>query len=135
MLSDYPLGNTIFKLTWGAQTISFYKDEVDRVEIKTIKQTDLQRLQNRAPIIYELGTSWKTLFVTFHPYSKLTWQKVEHLRKITDIMTLTMYYSDGVTQSESLSVRIDPILHTFFYGGLLSAATPINAIFYEAAAG
>lgn len=133
-LSYEPLGNVIFKLTWGAQTVSFYKDEVDRVEIKTVKQTDLQRLQNRQPIVYELGTSWKTLYVTFHPHSKLTWLKLEHIRKITDIMTLTTYYSDGTTQSESLDVRIDPILKTYFLSGLLDAAAPINAIFYEAAA-
>ena len=96
----------------------------------------MQRLQNRQPIIYELGASWKTVNVTFEPdVSKLTWEKLNLLRSVTDIMTLTMYYNDGVTQSETYNVRIDPIVKVYFYAGKLSAMTPIEAVFYEAVAG
>jgi len=130
------IGTTIFRLAWDTRVINFSKAEVNRVEIKTIKRLDVQRLQNRQPIIYELGTSWKTIYVTLDPYkTPMTVTKLQSLRTVTDIMTLTMYYSDGVTQSETFDVRIDPRAKSFYMGGYVDAETPLEMVLYEAESG
>ena len=116
--------------------MNFSDQEVSTVELQTIKRLDMQRLQNRQPIVYEMGTSWKTIIVTFDAYTTpMVWKKLDALRKVKSIMTLTMYYSDGVTQAETYSVRIDPILPTYYYGGKLDAMTALGMVLYEAAAG
>jgi hypothetical protein len=131
--SFYDIGTTIFNLSWGANSLNYSKFEVDRVELRTEKKLDLQRLQNREPIIYELGTDWKLITVTLNPAATpMTVSKLEAIRQVTDIMTLTMYYSDGVTQAEQYNVRVNPNAASYFYGGHVDAMKELELVFYEA---
>ena len=96
----------------------------------------MQRLQNRQPIVYQLGTDWKTIAVMLDPnISPLTMTKMEGLRTVTSVMNLTMYYSDGVTQSESFNVQIDPRAKSNYMAGYVDRGKPIEMVFYEVDAG
>lgn len=134
--SLYDIGTTILKLTWDTRVVNFSDQEVNRIEIDTKKEIDLQRLQNRQPIVYELGSSYKIINVTLDAYmTPMTLNKLDAIRKVTDIMTMTMYYSDGVTQAEKFDVRINPVNRLFYEGGNRDAETPLSMVFFEANAG
>jgi hypothetical protein len=129
------IGTTVLNLTWGARSLNFSNLEVDSVKIITNKNIDVQRLQNRRPLIYELGESWKTIVVTLNPSrSPMTLQKLESLRTVTDIFTLSMYYPDS-TLAEQFDVRIDPTAKSFYRSGNQDAETDLEMVFYEADAG
>jgi nitrate reductase NapAB chaperone NapD len=106
---------------------------VNTVQIRTFKKLDLQRLQNRQPVVYELGASWKIIDVILDGYmSAMTMDKLEAIRKVTNIMTMTLYYSDGTTQAEQYSVRIDPGAKSHYLAGNRSAQDQLGLVFYEA---
>jgi len=132
----YDIGNTVLKLTWGTRVVNFSEFEVNQVQIATLKKVDLQRLQNRQPVVYEMGASYKIIDIILDEYmSPMTMSKLEAIRKVTSIMTLTMYYSDGVTQSEQINVRIDPGAKSFYLAGHRSAQDKLGMVFFEATAG
>lgn len=126
----------MLRLTWDTRTINFSKFEVNQVEISTNKLLDLQRLQNRQPILYELSQSYKIINVTLEPYkTPMTMTKLEALRTVSDIMTMTLYYSDGVTQAEQFDVRTDPGNKSYYKMGYRDAGTEMGMVFYEAESG
>ena len=134
--SMYDIGVTVLKLTWGTRVVNFAKLEVDKIEITTARNLDLQRLQTRQPIVYELSGYFKIVNLVLNEYlSPMTMAKLEAVRKVRDIITLTMYYSDGVTQAEQFDVRIDPGAKSHYLKGHRSAQDPLGAVFYEAVAG
>jgi len=132
----WDIGPTVLKFTWDARTINFSKFEVNTVEITTNKKLDLQRLQNRQPIIYELGENYKIIHIILDPdKSPTTMTKLQSLQRVSDIVTMTLYYSDGVTQAEQFNVRVDPGDKAYYLGGNMDAGTPMGMTFFEAEAG
>lgn len=96
----------------------------------------MQRLQNRQPVIYELGESYKIFNVELDGYfNEMTMSKLEAVRKVRDIITMTMFYSDGVTQAEQYDVRIDPGAKSHYLAGNRSAQDQLGLVLYEANAG
>ena len=65
----------------------------------------------------------------------MTVSKLEAIRKVTDIMTMTMYYSDGVTQAEQFDVRIDPGNKSIYEAGYRNVEIPHTMVFFEADGG
>lgn len=132
----YDIGTPILKFTWGANIITFSGLEVNQVLIRTGKKIDLQRLQNRQPVVYELGESYKTITVRLDAYATpMTQKKLEALRRVTSIMTMTMYYSDGVTQAEQFSVRSNPLDPSYYAAGGSDADREMGLTVWEASAG
>ena len=132
----YDIGRTVLRLSWGTRIVNFSEFEVNTVEIVTQKKLDLQRLQDRRPVVYEMGQSFRLVDVIIDEYlTPMTIYKVESIRRVTDIMTLTMFYSDGVTQAEQFDVRIDPGVKSFFQGGYRSAQDRLGLVLFEAAGG
>ena len=124
------------RLTWGTRIINFSKFEVNQVQIATLKKVDLQRLQNRQPVVYEMGASYKIIDIILDEYmTPMTMSKIEAIRKVKDIMTMTMFYSDGVTQAEQMNVRIDPGAKSFYLAGHRSAQDKLGMVLFEAAGG
>lgn len=87
-------------------------------------------------MVYELGNSYKIIDIELDGFmSAMTMSKLEAIRKVMNIMTMTMYYSDGITQAEQYNVRIDPGAKSHYLAGNRSAQDQLGLVLYEAAAG
>jgi len=83
-----------------------------------------------------LGNSYKIIDIELDGFmSAMTMSKLEAIRKVMNIMTMTMYYSDGITQAEQYNVRIDPGAKSHYLAGNRSAQDQLGLVLYEAAAG
>ena len=83
-----------------------------------------------------MGNSYKIIDIELDGFmSAMTMSKLEAIRKVMNIMTMTMYYSDGITQAEQYNVRIDPGAKSHYLAGNRSAQDQLGLVLYEAAAG
>ena len=127
--------NTVLKIRYmqsGTQyNINFTEDEVATLTVHTLRRLDLQRLQNRKPIITFLGDRWRKVTVDFFPANPGVQDDVETIRDLTDDLTLIAYYSDGSTIAEKIAVKVDPNVPTYFIGGEKDAQRMLQLVFYE----
>lgn len=122
--------NKAVRFIYNSTNIDFMGDEVDTVSIITRRKTDLQRLQNRKLIVYFLGDKWRVISLDLIPASADTLSNIETLRAISTNMTLMCYYADGTTIAEVFTVKIDPKVPSYFYGGYREKKM-VRMFFYE----